>query len=238
MPFARNVSAEAGAGNSQWHRCMARVASAAVRKERFVQMAIITFTTQPVEDPTAATPTHYQQVSGDLLAALDAFVSIIPKIDQAEESDAKQVRRNLNVPDGFCYAAISAAEQVPELEAREYTETDRNRLQYLEAFRPVYAKLVAVAGTLRHGLRANQSIVGGHALEIYRVATARKKSTLNPALLAFHATMKAVLAKKVPTKAEREAVAKKKFDAAVEQEVLVRLAKFAAEPQQKEVIAA
>lgn len=238
MLFARNVSAEAGAGNSQWHRCTARVAPAAVRKEDFVQMAVITFTTEPVEDPTSATPTHYQQVATDLIAALDAFVSIIPKIDEAEDSDAKQVRKNLNVPDAFCYAVISAAEQVPELEAREYTEADRNRLQYLEAFRPVYAKLVAVADTLRHGLRANQSIVGGHALEIYRVATARVKSALNPALRAFHATMKAALAKKVPTKAEREAAAKKKFDDAVEQEVQVRLAKLAAEPQQKEVIAA
>lgn len=202
-------------------------------------MAVITFTTQPVEDPTSATPTHYQQVSADLIAALDAFVSIIPKIDQAEESDAKQVRKYLNVPDAFCYAAISAAEQVPELEARGYTEKDRNRLQYLEAFRPVLAKLLAVADTVRHGLRANQSTVGGHALEIYRVATARKKSTLNPSLPAFHAMMKTALAKKGgQTKAEREAAAKKKFDAAVEQEVQVRLAKFAAEPQQKEVIAA
>jgi hypothetical protein len=119
-----------------------------------------------------------------------------------------------------------------------YAEKDRNRLQYIEAFRPLYAKLIAVANILQHGLRANRSAVGGDALEIYRVATARVKSALNPALRAFHATMKAALAKKVPTKAEREAAAKKKFDAAVEQEVQARLAKFAAEPQQKEVIAA
>lgn len=200
---------------------------------------IITVTTQPLDDPRTATLTHYQQVAGDLIAALDAFVTVFPKLAESEVADAKQVRRNLNVPDVFCYTAINAVELLPEVDSlkKQYAETGRNRLQYLEGGRTVYAKLVAVAGTVLHGLRANKSAVAGDALDIYRVVSAQRKNSRNPALFAFYADMKAALGRKLPTKAERDLQKQKKFNEAVEQVVQQRMQAFFAE-QKREVNAA
>lgn len=202
-------------------------------------MAIITVTTEPVQDPQAPTPTHYQTVSGALIAALDSFSSIIPRADEAEVSDAKQVRRNLNVPDAFCFAAISAAEQLPELDTAKqmYAERGRIRLQYLEAIRPLYDKLLAVTVTVGHDLRANKSAVARDSLEIYRLVTAQKKSSRNPALLAAAGTLKNSLGRKGLTKAERDERKKLKLAKAIEQAVQQRLHE-AVEQRLQQVLAA
>ena len=184
---------------------------------------LITVVTEPVVDPQTPTPTHYQEVAGQLMAALAAFASIIPKLEEAEAADAKQVRRYLNVPDVFCYTAITAAEDLPELDsAQQHTVQGRNRLQYIEAFRPVDQMLYVVSRRLRHGLYANKSAVAGNALEIYRVARAKKKSNRNPALAAHVEAMKRDLAKVSLTKAERDARKAAKFREAVEKELAER----------------
>lgn len=184
---------------------------------------VITVVAQPFEDPETPTWTPYQQLVNELMAALDAFASIIPKLVQAETLDAKQVRRNLNVPDAFCYTAITAAEELPELgSTRQYTGPGRNRLQYIAALRPLNDKLEAVSRRVKHGLYANKSAVAGDALEIYRVAKAKKKSNRSPALAAHVEAMKRDLAKLSMTKAERDARKAARFEAAVEKAVQQR----------------
>jgi hypothetical protein len=186
---------------------------------------VITFTTQPIEDPRTPTLTHYDEVAGALLPALDAFLDVVPKLEEAQGADAKQVRRNLNVPDAFCYTALAAAEQLPELEtARKlYAERDRNRLQFIEAIRPVHAKVKAVFDSLEHVLRANKSIVAGDSLEILRIARAARKNSRNPALPTHIEAMAATLAKHKLTKAERSERKAAKLNQEVEKRVAERL---------------
>ena len=200
---------------------------------------VITVTIQPVEDPLTPTPSHYDEVAAQLLTALDAFTGAVPKLEEAAIFEAKQVRRNLNVPEVFCYSAINAAEQIPELEdvRKQYAEKTRNRLQYIAAFDPLAVKLGAVLRRVLHGLRANKSAAGGDSLEIYRVLRAKLKNSKNPGLLAHAEALKIALAKKSLTKAELEERKTKKFNDAVEQEVERRLqARLAA--KEKEVKAA
>ena len=198
---------------------------------------VITVTTQPIPDPKTSTPTHYQEVAANLIAALDAFVAIVPKIDEAETSDAKRVRRNLNVPDVFCHTAIAVAEQSPELEsAKANAELNRNRLQFLEAFRVVDDKLDAVSSRLKHALFAVKSEVASQALEVYRVVRARMKR--NPALAPHAEVLKRDLGRRFKTKAEREERKARKFNEAVEQAVALRLGVKVLTQEQKEAKAA
>jgi hypothetical protein len=198
---------------------------------------IIKVTTEPVPDPQTPTPTHYQQVAAQLMTALDDFVTAIPKLDESETVDAKEVRRNLGVTDAFCLTAISAAEQLPELKdlRDQYAEKGRNRLQYIEAVRLVDDKLTAVSERVKHVVRMNKSAVSGDALDIYRITQARAKRSRNPALAAFAAAMKRDLGKTGLSKADREERATRKFNDAVEKEVLRRLGLQVPTPQQKEV---
>ena len=192
-----------------------------------VRMAtVITVTTQPVEDPQVPTPSHYDDVSAQLMAALDAFAGAIPKLEESEIADAKQVRKNLNVPEAFCYTAIAAAEQLPELEVakRQYAEKNRNRLQYIAAVSPLADKLVTVLRRLTHGLRANKSAVGGDSLEIYRLVRALLKNTRNPAVAAHSDALQRDLAKKSLTKEEREKRKAKKLNDLIEQAIAERAA--------------
>jgi hypothetical protein len=199
---------------------------------------VITVVAEPFVDPETPTLTEYQKVARDLMTALDAFANVIPKLEESEAVDAKQVRRNLNVPDVFCYTAITAAEQLEELDGvQQHTGRGRNRLQYLEAFRPLDDKLDVVSRRLKHGLYASKSAVAGDALEIYRVAKAKNKSSRNPALAVHVKAMKRDLAKLSITKAERAARRAARFQEAVEKELQKRRIQeaLAAQRQKEEV---
>ncbi len=195
---------------------------------------VITVVTQAFVDPQIPTPNEYERVAADLMAALDAFAGIIPKLEQAETIDAKHVLRNLNVPDVFCSTAISAAEELDELGGvRQYTGPGRNRLQYIQALRPLNDKLEAVSRRVNHALRANKSAVAGDALEIYRVAKAKLKSKRSPALAAHVEAMKRDLAKLSMTRTERNARRAARFEAAVEQALQKRRLQEALVAQQQ-----
>jgi hypothetical protein len=111
---------------------------------------------------------------------------------------------------------------VPIDSSRQYTGPGRNRLQYIQALRPLNDKLEAVSRRLIHGLRANKSAVAADALEIYRVAKAKQKSHRSPALAVHVEAMKRDLAKLSMTKTERDARKAARFEEAVEKELQKR----------------
>lgn len=86
-------------------------------KGDFCLMATITLTTDPPVDPQTPTLTHYQQLSAEIQAAVDTITTLLPKLEESLIDDVRQARRNLNVPDAFCYTAVNAVEQLPELNA-------------------------------------------------------------------------------------------------------------------------
>lgn len=195
------------------------MASASGEKGEICLLASITVTTEPIIDPQTHTPTFYLQLAAELMAALDTIATIMPKLEEAEAAEAKQARRNLNVSDAFCVSAIVAVEQLPELDAakRLNVEKSRNRLQFLEAFRPVDDKLDAISRRLKHALRANKSALGTDALLIYRMARAQASDDRSPAISGLVAALKRDLGRKMPTKAEREERKAQRLRTAVEQ---------------------
>ncbi len=151
-----------------------------------------------------------------MIAAFETIAGVLPKLEEAAVMEEKLARRYLNVPDALCITTINAVEQVPELEAARKLHADqgRNRLQFLEAFRPVDDKLDSLSRRLKHALRVTKSALGNSALQIYRITRAQASDGRSPALASFAAAMKRDYGRKSPTKASRaEAKAKQLQDA-------------------------
>jgi hypothetical protein len=188
-------------------------------------MAVITLSTQPPIDPKTPTPTYYQGLSAEIQAAVDTLAGLLPKLDESLSADERQIRRNLNVPDVYCYSAINAVQQHPELNAGNALDVDQclNDLQFIEAFRPVFDKFFTVSRRLRHALRMKKSLVGTATLQVLRNAKAQRSNGRNPAVSALVETLQRDLGRKTGTKAEREQRKAEKFAAAVEEAVAARM---------------
>ena len=184
----------------------------------------ITITAVP---PTEGVPTisEYQRFVAEAVVALDQILAVIPKIEEAEASGRKVAPGRLAVPDAFMATVISGVEQHPELAAAKKLDpvASRDKLQYIEAFRPLKDKLVTVEKRVSFALRWLRDFVAGETLQVYRIARQHASDRRSPAMAALVATMKQALGRKTPTKAEREARKAEKLKEA------------AAELQQKEV---
>lgn len=188
-------------------------------------MSVINVTTQPIVDPQTPTPTHYQELAAELMSVFDQLAVLIPKLEEAEASATirlGQIRQN--VSDAFCATAINALEQVPEVDGEKKldTELSRNRLQFLEAFRPVDDKLTAFSKRLRHALRVTKSVLAADMLHAYRLFKSHASDNKSPLLHAHADAMKRDLGRRAPTKAERDAARAERLKQAVEAELLAR----------------
>jgi hypothetical protein len=188
-------------------------------------MSVITVTTQPTVDPQTPTLTHYQELAAELMSVFDQLAVIIPKLEEAEASATLSVARSRqNVPDAFCATAINAVEQVPEVGGAKKlnTELSRNRLQFLEAFRPVDDKLAAFSRRMRHALRTTKSLLAADTLHAYRIFKSHASDNKSPLVQAHADAMKRDLGRRGSTKAEREARDAERLQKAVEAELLAR----------------
>src|SRR5689334_17467416 len=185
---------------------------------------IITVTIQPPVDPDVPTLTYYMQLASELMNVFDQLNTLIPKMDESESVDGKVFRSNLNVPDAFCVTTITAVEQLPELGAgtRFTTEKNRNRLQFVEAFRPVIQKGLATLKRVERAVRAAKSLVATDALVVYRVAKSYASDRKSPLVEAHVASMKRDLNRKTTTKAERDERKAAKLELVIEQAIADR----------------
>lgn len=187
---------------------------------------VISVTTEPPVDPDTPTPTHYQLLAAELMAVLDQMAAILPKLEEAETVTAKSARANLNVSDAFCAIAINAVEQVPELDASKKLDAEkgRNRLQFLEAFRPMSDKVTAFGLRLSHALMVIKSQLATDSLQIYRIAKGHASDGRSPAMAAHVAALKRALGRRALTRAERAEHKARKFKEAVDAAVAEVLA--------------
>lgn len=188
-------------------------------------MAAITVTTQPPVDPETSTQTYYQQLVDDFMTVFDQLLAIIPKLEAAEALTAKSVLANLGVKEAFCASAIAAVEQLPEMESvrAAHAERWRNRLQFIEAFRPLGDKVISFEKILRHALRAMKSSLATELLQMYRIIRGHASGGKNPAAQAHVDAMKRDLGRRTSTKAERAARREQRIENEVELRLALRL---------------
>ena len=184
-------------------------------------MTAITVTTDPPVSPITPTVTHYQQLGADFITALDQISTIIPQLEEAQLAVAKFTRGKLNIPERFCFTAIAAVEQLPDLQAVKRLDpiVGRDTLQFLEAFRTVRDKAGAFAKNLKFTFDSRKVALATEALQIYAVAKSLARDKRNPEILAHVENMKRDLARGVITKAQREANKTKKLKLLVAEEL-------------------
>ena len=188
-------------------------------------MSVINVTTQPIVDPQTPTLTHYQELAAELMSVFDQLAVIIPKLEEAEATATISVARSRqNVPDAFCATAINAVEQVPEVGGTKKlnTELSRNRLQFLEAFRPVDDKLAVFSKRMRHALRVTKSLLAADTLHVYRIFKSHASDNKSPLVQAHADAMRRDLGYTGATKAQRQARNAERLRKAVEAELLAR----------------
>src|SRR4051812_16784728 len=141
-------------------------------------------TPDPTTTPTP-TITHYQQLADDFSKALDQIASIIPNLEIAHPATANFVRSHLNVPTAFLATAIAAVEQTPALQHIDKLDiaTARDTLQFIEAFRPIQDRIVALASSVKFTMDSRKALLAADALQIYDIA---KGIARDPGAAAVH----------------------------------------------------
>src|SRR5437868_1483809 len=118
-----------------------------------------------------ATPTvtFYQQLAEQFSEELDDVAALIPNLESPHPLTANFVRSHVNVPFEFLRTAIFAVEEVPELRAVNKLDVDAAlaTLQFIEAFRPVYDKLMRLARSLKFTMSSRKAHLAADALQIY-----------------------------------------------------------------------
>lgn len=187
-------------------------------------MPVITATAEPTADTQIPTTTHYQQVAAEVMKVIDEMAAVIPQTEEAG-SGVKLIRTHLNVPNVFCERAVVAVEQLAELQASKKLDAvaGRNKLQFIEAFRPMSDKLSSVVKLLDYTLMWAKATLAEESLQIYRITKSLASDKRSPLIQAHAENMKRDLGRKGLTKAQREV------------NKLARLRKAAAEANEKEV---
>ena len=188
-------------------------------------MSVITINTDPQVDPVTHTPTYYELLATEINAAFDKIATVLPKAEEAQALDAKQIRRNLNVPDAFCVTATAALAELPEVDGPKKFSVDRNRnrLQFLEAFRLVDDKLDRLSALVKRALYAEKSALGADCLQILRVVKAFASDRRSPVAEGHVVAMQRDLRRRLKSKAERDAKREAKFNEEVERRLAARL---------------
>jgi hypothetical protein len=185
----------------------------------------ITVTTEPAVAPAEPVLTHYQQLAGDYIKALEQMAVILPQLEEAQVAVAKYTRGQLAYSEQFCATVIGAVEQTPELRAIGKLDpaAARNILQFLEGFKPVLDKGAAFVKNVQFTYNSQKATLVGQALQVYQIAKNMARDKRSPELMAHVANMKRDLKRPGLTKAEREQR---------------KLAKTGKAPEKKEEIAA
>ena len=144
----------------------------------------------PTTTPATPTVTHYQRLADDFMRNLDAIMTILPDLEEGDPAVAPPGR--LNVPFGFLSAAIAGVEQTPALQAVKKLDpaAGRDKLQFIEAFRPLHARVTIFEKVLKFAMSSRQAELTADALQIYAVAKGLARNRGSAALDALVTILK------------------------------------------------
>jgi len=148
--------------------------------------------TPPPDQPPTPTITYYQQLAAQFMAALDEIAEIIPKLEGTNVVTAEFVRSYQNVPIEFLATTTSAVEQSPEFQSLKKLDVimARDRLQFIEAFRPVLDKVSAFTKNLQFTLNSRKALLGFESLQVYDIAKAFARDRKDKTVAALVAVMR------------------------------------------------
>ena len=103
---------------------------------------------------------------------LDRIVAKFPKLEIQHRVQANDMRAHVNVPIPFLDAAIFVTEETPKIKKAAWLvpAEGSDTLQYLDAFRWVDEKLVAVRTELRFTMMSRRAKLALQALQVFSLA--------------------------------------------------------------------
>lgn len=166
---------------------------------------------------TLVTTTRYQEIAAQFMSGLDALTAILPKLEAAHGTTIKAVQGHQNVPNAFLASSIAAVEQAPDVQAFQDFDVAAGHdvLQFIEAFRPVTNKVIALGRSLEFTMSSRKSALVVEAFRLYDLAKSVARNPRNAALGAHVQTMKRDLKRSGPkTPSLKQKAAKAAADAA------------------------
>jgi hypothetical protein len=136
--------------------------------------------------PPTPTRTRYQQIATQFLQQFASAVAIIPNVESPHSSTFNFVRSHANAPIRFLGTVTAAVEQLPELQALNKLDTTaaHDKLQYIDAFRPVANTVATFLRSLGFTVNAHQASLTADSLQVYDIAKgiARDPGSANVAI--------------------------------------------------------
>ena len=156
-------------------------------------------TTAPPAIPSP-TMTRYQQVADNFAKALDEVIQLIPDLQIVHVSKTNFVRSHANLPIPFLATAVVAVDDRPELNVLDKLDVNvgRNKLQFLDAFRPMSDKVRTFSANLDFTVASVRADLGASALQVYWIAKGIARSPEGAAVAAHVANMKRDLGRRGP----------------------------------------
>ena len=156
-------------------------------------------TTAPPAIPSP-TITRYQQVADNFAKALDEVIQLIPDLQIVHVSKTNFVRSHANLPIPFLATAVVAVDDRPELKVLDKLDVNvgRNKLQFLDAFRPMSDKVRTFSANLDFTVASVRADLGASALQVYWIAKGIARSPEGAAVAAHVANMKRDLGRRGP----------------------------------------
>jgi len=120
--------------------------------------------------PASPTVTAFQQIAEPFLKEVDGMTAAIPDLQMHHPAITPFVRKHQNVPNDFLSTTVAIVEQTPTLHGVMEPAASRSDLQYIDAFKPLLARVGALYDALQYTIRAKKASLGFAALQTYAVA--------------------------------------------------------------------
>jgi hypothetical protein len=152
--------------------------------------------------PPKLTVTQNQELADELSALLDTFEAKVPNFEQLHPSTLPFVRAHRFVPTPFLGSVIAAVAETPELQGVNKLDVNQARevLQFIDAFRPIEEKLLALAHGIHFTIEMRRAGLAADALQIYSIAKGVIRDPGSAPLVQHIETMKRDLGRSRPKK--------------------------------------
>ena len=122
--------------------------------------------------PQAPPTNNYRQISGDIMKALDALDSVVPRVAMGPGNTTHFVKTHKNVSLDALSTVVNAVEQTPQLTVVGSLDTSvgRDTLEFHDFFQPVYDKLGLMRDLLGFELDSRKALLTNDAFQTYSIA--------------------------------------------------------------------
>jgi hypothetical protein len=144
-------------------------------------------TGSPVPDSPGTAVTPYEQLAASVRKALTDLRAMVPDAERGRGMSPQFVRAHVNVPTASLKTVYNVVAATPSLQAvgKYRLQTNRDTLQFLDAFQPVMDDVVANLKEMKRIVDSRKAALVVESLQIYAIAQGIIRDPLET-VLALH----------------------------------------------------